>query len=105
MRDFLLGHSKIIVQDDSGIPYHYFDPAKWQIRYCGTYVGPIDLFKQYPQPDLAKDYSLVPPAPLHFSFGYQWQPSRASLIIATRTPQEVLPQQNPVAQSDRFLFA
>jgi hypothetical protein len=83
VRDFLLTHSKIIVQDDSGIPYRFFDPAKWQIRYCGNYVGPIDLFKQYPQPDLARDYSLVPPAPLEFSFGYRWQPTRASLIIAT----------------------
>ena len=51
-RDFLLTHSDLIVEDDSGIPYRYFDPAKWSVRLFGNYRGPIELFKQYPQPAL-----------------------------------------------------
>ena len=82
VRDFLLAHSKIILQDDSGIPYRFFSKDKWNIRHCGRYVGPINRFKEYPQPDLAKENAASKPAPLEFSFGYQWQPSR-SLIIAT----------------------
>jgi hypothetical protein len=33
VRDFLLTHSKAIVQDDSGIPIAAFDPAKWLLRF------------------------------------------------------------------------
>ena len=83
VRDFLLAQSKIILQDDSGIPYRFFSKEKWNIRHCGRYVGPINSFKEYPQPDLAIDNSASKPALLEFSFGYQWQPSRSSLIIAT----------------------
>ena len=54
VRDFLLTHSKVILQDDSGIPCRFFDKHKWDIRYCGQYVGPIERFKKYPQPDLVK---------------------------------------------------
>lgn len=82
-RDFLLTHSKIILQDDSGIPHRFFQKDKWIIRHCGHYVGPISTFKQYPQPDLAKENAVSRPPPLDFSFGYQWQPSRSSLVIAT----------------------
>jgi hypothetical protein len=84
VRDFLLNHSQVIVQDDSGIPHRFFSPDKWLIRYCGRYVGPIDTFKKYWQPDLAKSYSESLPAPLDFAFGYQWRPHRSSLIVATR---------------------
>ena len=81
--DFLLTHSKMILQDDSGIPYRFFAKEKWNIRHCGHYVGPINSFKEYPQPDLAEENAASKPAPLNFSFGYQWQSSRSSLIIVT----------------------
>jgi hypothetical protein len=83
VRDFLLTHSKVILQDDSGIPRRFFDDQKWSIRYCGQYAGPIDVFKKYWQPDLAHWFAQSAPAPLNFGFGYQWHPSRASLMIAT----------------------
>jgi hypothetical protein len=83
VRDFLLTHSKVILEDDSGIPYHFFPRDKWNVRHCGRFVGPIGRFKQHPQPDLAKENAASKPAPLEFSFGYQWQPSRSSLIVAT----------------------
>jgi hypothetical protein len=83
VRDFLLTHSKVILEDDSGIPYRFFPKDKWNIRQCGRYVGPIGRFKEHPQPDLAKENAASKPEALEFSFGYQWQPSRSSLIIAT----------------------
>lgn len=84
VREFLLAKSKVIVQDDSGIPRHFFEDDKWIVRYCGHYSGPIDIFKKYWQPDLANAYAAAMPASLEFGFGYEWQPSRSSLIIATR---------------------
>lgn len=84
VREFLLAASKLIVQDDSGIPMRYFEDSKWNIRYCGNYLGPTPTFKQFFQPELAKSYAAANPAPLGFGFGYQWQPNRSSLIIAVQ---------------------
>ncbi len=83
VRDFLLTHSKLILEDDSGIPHRYFSNGQWKLRYCGRYTGPIDLFKGRDQPDLAQAHAGSFPAPLDFGFGYQWVPSRSSLLIAT----------------------
>lgn len=83
VRDFLLSQSSMIVQDDSGIPFHFFTRDKWTLRLCGRYVGPVNVFKEYPQPDLAQAFASTAPAPLPFAFGYQWQPNRSSLMIAT----------------------
>ena len=84
VRDFLLRQSDVILQDDSGIPLRFFTDDTWSIRYCGRYVGPINIFAKYFQNDLATAYARVFPAPLPFSFGYQWQPNRSDLIIASR---------------------
>ena len=43
IRNFILDHSNMIVQDDSGIPLAYFDPNKWNLRFFGVYLGPIDV--------------------------------------------------------------
>jgi hypothetical protein len=83
VRGFLLAHSKVILEDDSGIPLRFFDRAKWNLRLYGRYHGPINRFKEHPQPDLVKEDAEAKPAPLEFSFGYQWQPSCSSLMVAT----------------------
>ena len=82
-RDFLLAHSKVIVQDDAGIPLRFFDREKWSLRLFGSYRAPIDTFKEHQQPDLAELYRTSNPAPLGFSFGYTWHPRDSSLILAT----------------------
>ena len=82
VRDFLLTHSKVIVQDDSGIPIGTFDSAKWDLRFFGSYAGPIDLFKQYYQPQLQSLYQQSNPSPLEFGIGYHWSPRQSTLIVA-----------------------
>ena len=88
VRDFLLARSDVLIQDDSGIPLRFFEDENWSLRYCGRYVGPINVFNKYWQPDLANAYARVPPSPLPFSFGYQWQPNRSDLMIAARVKIE-----------------
>jgi hypothetical protein len=83
VRDYLLTHSKVILQEDSGIPYHYFAKDKWNIQFHGHYIGPINRFLKNGQLDLAKDANASHPAPLPFSFGYQWKPSQSAIMIAT----------------------
>src|SRR5207248_9383999 len=82
VRGFLLAHSKVIVQDDSGIAYRFFSKDKWDVRFYGRYLGPIKRFLKNGQLDLGKDNAAAAPPPLPFSFGYPWQPSRSSLIVA-----------------------
>jgi len=93
VRDFLLTHSKAIVQDDSGIPIAAFDPAKWFLRFFGSYAGPIDIFKQYYQPQLQGLYQQSNPAPLEFGIGYRWSPQQSTLVVATRRGTEASPLQ------------
>jgi hypothetical protein len=83
VRGYLLAHSKVILQDDSGIPHRFFSRDKWEVHFYGRYPGPIRRFLKNAQPDLARDNTVATPPPLPFSFGYQWQPSRSSLIVAT----------------------
>lgn len=96
VREFLLSQSDLILQDDSGIPFRFFEPNKWFMQYYGRYRGPIATFKEYPQPDLMKAYAEAGASPLDFSFGYQWHPSGSSLIVATpKTTTETNSQKGP----------
>jgi hypothetical protein len=83
--NFLLNQSDLIVEDDSGILYHNFDPQKWQVRLYGNYQAPIDIFKQYFQPDLADVFAHSSPQPLTFGIGYRgWDPRQSALIVGYR---------------------
>ncbi len=84
IRSFLLANSAVIVQDDSGIPYRFFDSAHWNVKLHGTYRGPTEMFHKYHQTDLASAYANGGGAPLGFAFGYSWQVSKGVLIQATR---------------------
>jgi hypothetical protein len=84
VRNFLLQNSKVIVQDDSGIPYRAFDPKRFSVRLHGAYDGPIELFAKNQQPDLAHAYAVSNPPPLGFAFGYHWQQSKGMAIVAVR---------------------
>jgi hypothetical protein len=84
IRNFILAHSNRIVQDDAGIPLAYFDPAKWNLRLFGNYLGPIELFKQHYQPKLRELFAQSNPPPLDFGFGYRWNYKEANLIVADR---------------------
>jgi hypothetical protein len=83
VRDFILNHSKIIAQDDSGIPLTYFNRDKWNIRVFGNYVGPIEIFKQHYQPKLKEIFDQTSPPPIDFNFGYRWNYKESNLIIAS----------------------
>jgi hypothetical protein len=84
VRNFILDHSNQIVQDDSGIPVQYFNHDKWNLRLFGTYVGPIELFKEYNQPKLRELFGQNNPPPLGIGFGYQWNYTKSNLIVAQR---------------------
>ncbi|HEV3209917.1 MAG TPA: hypothetical protein VGY91_06595 [Chthoniobacterales bacterium] len=84
IRNFLLQNSASVLQDDSGIPVRYFTPDKWNLRFFGAYTGPIDLFKNYFQPDLRQYYEASSPKRLTFGFGYKWNNRSSTLFLAVR---------------------
>jgi hypothetical protein len=93
VRNFLLNHSAVILQDDSGVPVGAFDPAQWSLRFFGAYIGPIDVFKQHFQPQLQATYQQIHPGPLEFGIGYRWSSRQSTLILARRKGTEVSPLQ------------
>jgi hypothetical protein len=89
VRNFLLQNSRVIIQDDSGIPLRAF-PKGWKVNCYGPYVPHKDEFQKYYQPDLA---ALVGQneTPLGFAFGYHWQKEDGFLMLATREALPALP--------------
>jgi len=83
IRDAILNDSVGVVEDDSGVPYKYFD-AKWEVTPYGNYTGPIALFKEYRQDDLAAFYAKNIPSPLPFGTGYKFVASQSSILVARK---------------------
>ncbi len=85
IRDFLLNRCAAILQDDSGIPYRYFSPDRWQIYLYGKYTRPIELFQTRYQADLYNAYQTSGTVDfLPFGTGYQWRPGESHLMLAVR---------------------
>jgi hypothetical protein len=83
VRNFLLERSRVIIQDDSGIPLRAF-PKNWKVDCYGRYVPHVEMFGKFRQADLAAIYDRQPPPPdLGFAFGYHWQIDRGILMMAT----------------------
>jgi hypothetical protein len=89
VRNFLVQNSRVIIQDDSGIPLRAF-PKGWKVNCYGRYVPHKEEFQKYYQPDLA---ALVGQneTPLGFAFGYHWQKGDGLLMLATHEALPALP--------------
>ena len=71
IRDFIMGHSQYIVQDDSGIPLAAFRPETWNFQPFGAYLGPIAIFPGRGQPRLGELFKKAKAPPLDFGIGYR----------------------------------
>jgi hypothetical protein len=83
-RKFLLENSERLLQDDSGIPLKHFAETQWDLTPFGHFIGPITLFKDFPQADLSALHGKHRSKPLPFAFGYQWRPNQSSILLAKR---------------------
>lgn len=82
VRETILSKSRVIVEDDSGIPFRYFD-SSWDVRLYGTYTDPIDLFSKWRQGDLELAFaSRRDVQPLAFAIGYH-HVKGSNLMLAT----------------------
>jgi len=70
IRNFLVGDLQYILQDASGVPASFL-AQYFNLDYYGKYVGPIDMFSEYDQPDLRAIYQSGVGKPLPFGTGYR----------------------------------
>jgi hypothetical protein len=92
VRNFLLEHSRVIVQDDSGLPLRAF-PKGWKVNLYGRYEPHKEEFAKYYQPQLAALYEQEPrPSSLGFAFGYHWQKEDGILMLATHDGSNAEPE-------------
>lgn len=82
-RELILDHAHALVQDDTGVPFRHLE-AGWATRLYGRYVAPGSPYASRDQPALHEAYARRAPAPLPFGIGYQVQPARSNLLVASR---------------------
>jgi len=83
IRNFLLSRSRSVLQDDSGIPFSFFQDGRWRCWFFGTYSGTLDIFKKYHQAELPAAFA-ASGTPLAFGTGYKWRVGESNLMLAVR---------------------
>jgi hypothetical protein len=81
VRAFILQHSLAVLQDDSGIPHHFFGAGAWTFLPYGRYEGPIPMFKAFEQKDLRAGFHAGSPRPLGFGIGYKFRGTASNLEL------------------------
>jgi hypothetical protein len=95
----------LVVEDDSGIPYHAFAKGGWNIQLFGEYASPLPIFSGYTQKDFREAYKTPQYAgPIPFGAGYHVVPAHANILLACSGVPTGLPKPMPdpaVARRDQ----
>lgn len=86
IRGEILANSRLVLQDDSGIPLRFFDEAGWQRSLYGKYTAPLPMFSFAFQSDLRAAYAVGGGAvsPLNFGIGYLFRNNQSNLMMFVR---------------------
>ncbi len=85
IRNFLLAQGAAVLQDDSGIPFRFFQDGSWRCWLFGRYAGTLEIFAKYHQADLVGVFSSSGGAvELPFGTGYKWRMGESNLLLAVR---------------------
>ena len=85
MRNDLLNHSYLIIQDDTGVPYNTLLANGWDVTLYGAYTDPVKIFdREYSyQKSLKEAYDKKENIrPLGFQFGYNRD--KCSLMVCEK---------------------
>jgi hypothetical protein len=88
IRDHLLANSAAILQDDSGIPFHYFKPDVWKTELFGDYDRPYGSFRWLEQKDLRSAYKSGAAKPLSMHVGYGYSRIASNLQLVKKVAQQ-----------------
>ena len=88
IRNTILNQSQHVIQDDSGMAFHYFTESnsKWDYSFYGKYLKPIPMFSQFYQPDLDSLYKQKGSKPIGFGIGYNFKDKNSNFMIASKIP-------------------
>ena len=87
VRGAIQDRARLIVQDDTGMPYRLLRDNGFQISLYGQYERPVKLFENRYQKDLDEAFeSTGNPQPVPFPFGYNWRKEGRSGVIVARRP-------------------
>lgn len=103
IRSLILTQSVAILEEDSGIPYRFFDSTAWNVQLYGVYNAPIPLFRNKFQQNLYQAYRSQPVKPLPFGIGYHLIPGTSNLLWAVRKNPDLpltLPIDTPTTQKE-----
>jgi hypothetical protein len=85
VRSLILGGSHAVLQDDTGVPFRFFEKPSWRVTLFGRYSPPVKDFNYGRQPALEEAYrDTAAVHPLPFSFGYHWRQGTSSVMLAVR---------------------
>ena len=84
IRNIVFEKSSTILQDDSGIAYHFFDKNIWNIKLYGKYMRPGKEFAWINETDLAKAYQDPSITTVPFTLGYNWRTQAINMLYAAR---------------------
>lgn len=86
VRTVILNQSEHVIQDDSGIAFHYFldDSHQWNYSFFGQYLKPIPMFSQFYQADLDSLYKKQGTKPIGFGIGYNFKDKNSNFMIASK---------------------
>ncbi|MBI3520125.1 MAG: hypothetical protein HY062_12335, partial [Bacteroidetes bacterium] len=86
IRSIILNQSQHVIQDDSGIAFHYFleDSHQWAYSFFGQYLKPIPMFKEFYQKDLDSLYKKQGSKPIGFGIGYNFKDKNSNFMIASK---------------------
>jgi len=88
VRQLILDNSRWVLQDDTGIPYHFFaSDESWKVQLYGEYTQPYEPFQYMAEKDLRKAYETKGPKPLPMPIGYGYRKVPSNLLFAERVAQ------------------
>jgi len=88
LRSFILENTAAILQDDTGIPFRYFQngknaPKTWEVLVFGKYTHPtLPCFSRNIQKDLSSYYATNSTIEIPFRIGYGFTQDRPNLLLA-----------------------
>ena len=88
----LLARTRVLVQDDSGVPLRHFKGDTWELTHYGTYTRPISLFSNNYQANLRQAYRGDGVKPLNFGTGYKYRLNESNLMLAVRKDGPATPK-------------
>lgn len=85
IRQQVLAKSDAITQDDTGVPFRFFDNGKWNVMLYGKYTKPYGTFSYRKQPDLKVAFDKGENVKnLGFFIGYGYGIAPSNLLVARR---------------------